>query len=121
MNRVLRMLAVGAFAVAFASVGEASVISDSLTVYDPTGAIFAQVSVTEDAEDPHTIYFINIPDLVDPSQFGNPTSLLDPDGSLSDVFGIIRSPFAEGRLLAFSSDSETIPADFGSTGTIFLQ
>jgi hypothetical protein len=124
MNRAIGLLAVGAFAAAFASVGQASIISDSLTVYDPTGAVFAQVSVAEDVEDPNTIYFISnldFPDLVDPTQLGNATGVFEPDGSLSDVFGLISSPVAEGLCLAFSSDSETVPAAFVGAGSSVFQ
>jgi hypothetical protein len=115
---------------AFATDG--SPISDVLTVYDPTGAIVGQVGVYEDgvvfgtnyAVDPPTatgeglgvIYYINDLNLANSGQYGYPTTMLEPGGGQSDVFGVVElggpdldaGPF----FLAFSSDTDTVPPAF---------
>ena len=97
----------------------ADTLSDALTVYAPDGSVFASVSVTESVEDPNQIYFIDIPDLVDTSQFGNATALLElGTGTFSDVFGVAST---QGSLfLGFTSDTETLPAAFGDSAVIQL-
>ena len=81
------------------------VFSDVLTVYDPTGAIFAQVGVTEDQEVPGLIYTIDIPGLADPQQFNNSTKLVEPvTGAVSDYFGVATD--LTNFHLSFISDSE---------------
>lgn len=70
-------------------------ISDSLTVYNPDGSIFAQVVATdadEVANSPQHIYFIPLAGLADPAQLGNYTILLEsgapPSGVRGDLFGV---------------------------------
>ena len=86
-------------------------ISDSLTVFDPTGAIFAQVSSAEDSTEDNTVISFIVPGLVgvDPTQFTKSTILLEPGGNAlngpySDVFGValVQGVF----VLGFESDSE---------------
>lgn len=112
-RHVVSILAGAALALSGATVARAipTTVSDSLTVFDPTGAIFAQVIVTEANEDPNQTYFINIPNLIDPNQFGNPTSLIETNGQHSDIFGVANTN--GGLFLGFNSDSETVPAPFG--------
>ncbi|MCU1275102.1 MAG: hypothetical protein JWO48_2533 [Bryobacterales bacterium] len=97
----------------------ADTLSDSLTVYAPDGSVFAAIGVAELVEDANQIYFIDIPDLVDTSQFGNATALLEPGtGTFSDVFGVAST---QGSLfLGFTSDTETVPAAFGGAAGIEL-
>ena len=94
--------------------------SDTLTVFNPDGTVFASVSAKEEEEqnDPKMIAFINIPGLADPNQ-PNATTLVEPDGSYSDIFGVY-SPNGTDVYLAFNSDTEDIQAPFGDQGSIFL-
>jgi hypothetical protein len=111
------LLLVGMFALAGVP-AFADPISDALTVFDPKGHIFAQVSVTEANEDPNAILFINIPGLANPAQLGHATTLLDLDGSFSDIFGVVD---LQGTMfLGFNSDGEGVPAAFGGGGSIFV-
>jgi len=96
----------------------ADTLSDSLTVFDPAGNVAYSVSVTEGLEDPNEIYFINVSGLIDPSQVGNATTLVEPDGSYSDIFGV--AGINGALFLAFNSDIEGFPAAYGSQGNIFL-
>ena len=113
-----KMAALLAFALLLVRPAAADSISDSLTVFDAAGNVVYQVSVTEANEDPNEIYFINVPGLINPAQFGNATTVLDADGSYSDIFGIAG---VNGDLfLAFNSDTEGFPALYGSQGAIFL-
>ncbi len=90
--------------------------SDSLIVYGPTGAVIASVSIDESSESPTAIYVLNFagtnPNLT------KATTLIEPDGSFSDIFGIVG--INGRRSLAFNSDSNTAPAVFGGQGQIFL-
>ncbi|MBZ5648428.1 MAG: PEP-CTERM sorting domain-containing protein [Acidobacteriia bacterium] len=96
----------------------ADTLSDSLTVFDPAGNVAYSISVTEALEDPNEIYFINVSGLIDPNQYANATTLVEPDGSYSDIFGV---GSINGTLyLSFNSDIEGFPAAYGSQGAIFL-
>jgi len=100
----------------------AAPLSDSLIVYDPTGAVYASVSVTDDVEDPGQIYYIDIPGLTDDLQFGNGTTLIEPGVQptwYSDIFGVADMNLGH-FVLGFSSDTDTVPSQYGSQGTIFL-
>ena len=98
-------------------------VSDSLTVFDPTGSIFAQVTATEADEitnGPGQVYIIPMAGLVDSTQFGNATTLFEsgnPSFS-SDIFGIASLVAGcldpNGLCLGFSSDTETLPQPFGT-------
>src|SRR5207248_6328960 len=69
--------------------------SDCLTVFGPTGAVFAQTCVAEANELAAQFLPVNLPStggpsgFIDTSMFGQPTLVLDPDGSISDIFGIV--------------------------------
>ena len=98
----------------FTASGQPSPLSDWLRVYDPLGNIVQQVQATEQDElnnGPGWIYPILVPGLIDPTQFGNPTQVIESDGTTSDVFGIANT--AGGFFLAFSSDTETAPVPYG--------
>jgi len=108
-----------------------------LTVFDPAGAIFAQVGVHEDgtmfgvntfgcagpfcgvSEHPANFYYIDILGLTNPTPPA-PTILLETATTASDLFGAIHpqgAPF-QGTVLSFSSDGE-FPVGF-SSGFIVL-
>jgi hypothetical protein len=93
-------------------------VSDWLRVYNQAGQIVYQVSVTESLEDPNQIYYIDQPGLADPAKFGYATTLIEPDGSYSDIFGVANT--AGGLFLAFSSDGDPLPTQYGSQGYYFI-
>jgi hypothetical protein len=92
---------------------QADSISDSFTVYSPTRAVVASVSATDATENPTQVYSISNTSLLDPSQFGNFTVLLNADGTASDIFGINNNGTTLN--LAFTSDSETTGVFIGGT------
>jgi hypothetical protein len=112
------LLALGAASSASAG---AVPVSDQLLVLDGNGNFVDEVLALEPSETADQIYFID-PAVapIDPSQFGNPTNLLEPDGSFSDIFGICTCGPGGALALGFNSDSETAPAAFAGVGTIFL-
>lgn len=65
--------------------------SDSLTVYDGSGAVLFSVSATEDQEsdDPGRLFYISPKDLSSFSDAAN-IYLCDPNGKISDEFGIFK-------------------------------
>jgi len=65
--------------------------SDSLTVYDGSGAVLFSVSATEDQEkdDPGRLFYISPKDLSSFSDAAN-IFLCDPNGKISDEFGIFK-------------------------------
>jgi hypothetical protein len=98
-----------------------SPVSDSLTVYDPNHNIVASVIATEAdeaANGPNFIYSIPATSVaVDTSKFGNYTVLVEPDGTLSDIFGIA----SVNGALALSFSSDTDPGSFSQPpGSIVL-
>lgn len=100
----------GAGLLAFAPAAFAiSPVSDYLAVYDAAGNVVASASVTDANENPNTIYYV--PGVaIDANQFGNYTVLTEPDGSISDAFGIATGG-PDGLDLAFQSDGD--PGYFG--------
>jgi hypothetical protein len=117
-NKVL-VLMVSFMLVLTSSTVWAEVISDYLKVYDPTGSIAYAVYATESQElenGPDYIYYISVTGLIDPNQFGNATVLVETSGPLagqySDIFGIAN--IDSENYLAFSSDTETMPIEFGT-------
>jgi PEP-CTERM motif len=111
------LLSVGALMLAAFPAQAGLLPSDSMTVYDPTGAIFAQKVVFDANEDPTVIYTVpGVP--IDPAQYGSATTLLEPNGSYSDIFGVAK---VNGTLfLGFSSDTETTQTPYGPQGKFFL-
>lgn len=117
--------------VIFAAVpGVADSISDTLTVYSPNGAIFAQVSALESQEDNgNNVFLIGNPFLADPSQFGNATTLCEaapcsvnsPPSNFSDIFGVVKAIILNQTFyfLAFTSDGPNGTA-LGNQGATFL-
>jgi hypothetical protein len=97
--------------------------SDSLTVYDPSGAVVAQTIATEADEVANGngfIYIIPLGGLVSTAMFGNPTTVYEDAANpndLSDIFGIASGVpgclDGRGLCLAFSSDIDGIPFAFG--------
>lgn len=95
----------------------APVNSDAITVYNSTGAVMRQAIAPED-EPANLTYIINVDPAVwaDPNQFGNYTTLLDPDGSISDYFGVVRT--SGTYYLGFSSDPAPTAFYFGTGGQV---
>jgi hypothetical protein len=98
--------------------------SDSLTIFERTGAVFATAIATEAdeaANGPNFIYILSIFSptfrLIDPTVFGNPTQVLEASGLGSDIFGIASGVAGcldpGGLCLAFSSDTDLLPVSFG--------
>lgn len=97
----------------------ADAISDSLTVYSPTGVAVASVSANENEENPTHVYIIPYTGIVNDQLYGDPTVLLDANGKASDIFGIYEKD--DDLYLAFSSDSDTKAVAFGPTDRIFQE
>lgn len=107
-------------------------VSDSMTIYDPAGAVVdgGQLVVYENDEDPNVIYTIDLSyifindqplEVVDSSKYGFATTLYHPDESYSDVFGVVFGANTEtGYALGFSSDGEGIETPYGASGYYFL-
>lgn len=95
----------------------ALVNSDVITVYDSAGAVMRQLNAPE-SEPPNETYIINVnPDVwADPGQFGNYTTLLEPDGSISDYFGV--ALVGGIYYLAFSSDPAPTAFYLGTGGHV---
>lgn len=117
--------------VVFAAVPSvADSISDTLIVFNPTGAVFAQVSALESQEGTGTnVFLIGNSSLADAAQFGNATTLCEggpctagsPASSFSDIFGVVEATIAGQNFffLAFTSDGENGTA-LGNQGAIFV-
>src|SRR5436190_8862755 len=82
---------------------QAQVVSDTLSVFNPGGSVFISAPASEGSE-ATGISFVAA--AFDPAQFGNYTVLLEPDGTISDVFGIASVP-GVGAGLALASDGAT--------------
>jgi hypothetical protein len=95
---------------------------DSLTVRDNTGAIVSQVSVDDSVADPTAFNFdVATAAWIDPSQFGNATTLYSPagdpvNGPFTDIFGIASTD--SGLVLAFTTGGGT-PEGPEAYGTAF--
>ena len=107
----LGIVAAISLALAGNAMGQVAPISDSMTVYDPTGAVFAQTLAFEGNEDPGHIYALSVG--VDASQFGFATYLSEGNGLNSDIFGVCTTG-APSLQLCFASDSETQGVNFGN-------
>ena len=96
-------------------------LSDWLRVFGPAGNLVYEVGITEAEEeaDPRAVRFIDVQGLVDDGQFGHATTLIEGNGSYSDIFGIaeLGLPYL---VLGFNSDTEGAGAPFGNDGVIFL-
>ncbi len=115
-----------------------ALLSDSLTVFNPAGAIFAQIQLFEDGslvctggcaqtgpgdigEDPNSLYYLTDTSLVDPAQFGNPTQLLEAGGtSFSDIFGVATFDAGTTFVFGFASDTDSSPALLAGSAPITL-
>jgi hypothetical protein len=92
------------------------IISDWLRIYNPSGIVAYEVSVTESQEEnnPNEVYYINTGNLVlvDINMYRKPTALLETSGPLqgqySDLIGIgAFGPVGNKQFyLAFTSDTE---------------
>ena len=83
--------------------------SDCLTVFNAAGAPVYRVSATESREksDPGQIFFIDVAGLANGDMVDSPTLLLDPNGKISDAFGVAPGE-NDKSFLAFISDSTGI-------------
>jgi hypothetical protein len=110
--------------------GVADSISDTLIVFSPNGAIFAQVSALQSQEGNGTnVFLIGNPFIADPAQFGHATTLCEvagcnatsPPSDFSDIFGVVEATILGQNFffLAFTSDGEN-GTSFGNQGAIFL-
>ena len=101
------------------AVGAGSPVSDTFTIFSPTGSVYDSISITEDEElaDPNNIVYFTDSNLVNPDMWGFATTLLEPNGQYSDIFGI--AYVNGGYYLAFSSDTET-STPYGWQGYYFL-
>jgi hypothetical protein len=98
----------------------ATVQSDCLTIFQ-FGAVQSQTCVSEAAETAGQLYSVNVGSgVLNLSQFGHATELLEPDGSISDIFGIYAD--AASFHFGFASDTENLSAFTAAFGTptIFL-
>src|SRR6266446_1195050 len=106
-------------------------LSDSIAAYDSTGTLLPGGGPFEAPETgecaPNCTYVLNT--LGDPTKVGRATVLTDPDGSISDVFGVVDfsssplyncNPAVAGScvFLSFSSDPSPDISRFGD-GTNF--
>ena len=100
--------AIGLLLCLFPTPALADTVSDTFTVYSPNGSVFQTTSLSDSQE--ANLDFIFVAGVSpDPSQANNATQLLNADGSLSDIFGVI---FTEtgAVVLAFWSDAPGDPA-----------
>ena len=112
LKKTLRYAAAIAMLALFSMPAAADTISDIMRVYNPDHTILAQVVVWESQENPDQIYFIDLPNIVDMSQYGNYTVLIEPGGNpvtgpFSDQFGIAlvgQFPNPPMYVLGFQSD-----------------
>jgi PEP-CTERM motif-containing protein len=94
-------------------------ISDTFTLLQNGTPVFAPVSFLEADEQrtpPGTLIGITQPGLVDLTQSGNYTIVRDPDGSISDVFGVADFGAVGGIVVSFFSAAESgatiVPIEF---------
>lgn len=93
----------------------APIVSDSISVFDQNHNRIFSRSVTREQEEINgagTIYFLEVPGIADPNQWGNYTSVLQAPGAqvMSDAFGVL---FRNGEyLLFFLSDTSTQPCPY---------
>jgi hypothetical protein len=107
MKLLATVFAVGLSASACGRANAGATPSDVLTVYDANGAIFRQAFSFEDGSEPAFVY-LGLPDgITDPEQFGQYTTFVEADGSISDAFGIAIGGPTTQYDLGFVSDSET--------------
>ena len=136
MNKLYRFNTAIAFslfivgALVFATVPARAVpISDTLTFFQDSNSL--SFSITETADEGNFIHILTLLNDIsptgDPAQFGFPTVLLEPDGSISDVFGVVEADagYDNDFNFAFFSDGETglssVPTQFGTVTATFLQ
>lgn len=105
-------LTLGVMVPAAQATAQSAPVSDTLTVYDPQGNVFMSASANEANEDAATI--ISVPIAVDAAQFGNATDILEPDGTVSDIFGVCSCGANNALALGFASDTDTQGVNFGS-------
>jgi hypothetical protein len=91
-----------------------SPMSDAMILTDKAGNV-QTIGISEADEQLGQGWFITVPDLVDPAQWGSPTALIEPGtGAYSDIFGVMHiqgSPAApDGYYFGWTSDTETQPA-----------
>ena len=96
--------------------------SDSVTVFDSTGAVVVSVGIPDSLEDGLTI--VTVPIGIDASQYGNATNLVEPGhpaNGFSDVVGICGCGVGGALALGFVSDTENTPVNFGGFPRTFVE
>ena len=94
--------------------------SDSLIIFDATGAIFEAVYGFELGEDATAIHTSTV--AIDATQFGNATTLTERNtNNFSDIVGICTCGANGAFALGFASDSETQSVNYGTFPRTFLE
>lgn len=88
--------------------------SDTLTVYAPNGSVVDFVQENEPGEDAGRVFAVGDASLVDASKISAPTNVVEDDGTVSDVIGVVR--YNGNYALGFSSDADG--AKVGQTGKL---
>jgi hypothetical protein len=120
LNKAFSLIGAGALALAAlpasANSLDAIQFSDILKIY-AGGQLIDQRAVLEGAELPGEVYYMNNVSrpLGNPSQFGNPTVLLEADGSISDIFGVVQIS-SGSYAIGFMSDENL---DLGVAAQLF--
>ena len=91
----------------------AQVPSDCFTIYAKDGTIALQVCATEGDEEEVALFIVAGSGFAntDPAIIDSPTVLLEPDGSISDIFGVFIAPDhgqCQNGCIFFLSDTEAL-------------
>ena len=91
--------------------------SDSVIIYDASGTEVWHFDLPEnDPANPEGgNWYISSATLADPAQYGNATALVHPDGTYSDLFGVIL--LQDNYYIGFASDTEDAPPSYPQLGT----
>jgi hypothetical protein len=93
----------------------APIVSDKFWVFDQSRTVKFSTSVTSEQQEINgagAIYFLEVPGIADPNQWGNYTSVVNAPNSpvMSDAFGVLfRDP---DYLLFFLSDTSNEPCPY---------
>jgi len=87
--------------------------SDCFTIYAKDGTISSQVCATEGGEQEVALFIVSASGFAntDPAIIDSPTVLLEPNGSISDIFGVFIAPVhgqCQNGCIFFLSDTEAV-------------